>query len=180
MTENLFSSLGKKKKSNTTLVTEAYAESEYNPTSDVLDGHGRISVEDLLDPLRNKSGYSKLKKRVHQMERKSNHTQAPLHKAERERLERKAAYEQSNKDSVKWVPLIKRNREAGTLIFDNDVELGFSTVGAIASEFEPRTEFEKKIASLVHDDKVMDAHQKDGSRLLELNQVRILKILSFL
>lgn len=180
MTENLFLLLGKKKKNNTTLVTEAYAESEYNPTSDVLDGHGRISVEDLLDPLRNKSGYSKLKKRVHQMQRKSTHTQAPLHKAERERLERKAAYEQSNKDAVKWLPLIKRNREAGTIIFHNDVELGFSTVGAIASEFEPRTEFEKKIASLVQDDKVMDAHKKDGSRLLELNQVRILKILSFL
>ncbi|XP_034229675.1 U3 small nucleolar RNA-associated protein 14-like, partial [Prunus dulcis] len=45
------------------------------------------------------------------------------------------------------------------------------TVGAIASEFEPRTEFEKKIASLVYDDQVMEAHQKDGSRLLELNKV---------
>ncbi|KAI5311138.1 hypothetical protein L3X38_045605 [Prunus dulcis] len=51
------------------------------------------------------------------------------------------------------------------------MDLGFSTVGAIASEFEPRTEFEKKIASLVYDDQVMEAHQKDGSRLLELNKV---------
>ena len=105
------------------------------------------------------------------MERKSTPTQAPLHKAERERLERKAAYEHSKKDLVKWEPLVKRNREAPTMFFNNDVDLGFSTVGAIASEFEPRTEFEKKIASLVHDDEVLDAHSKDGSRLLEFNKV---------
>ena len=73
----------------------------------------------------------------------------------------------------KWEPIIKRNREAPTIYFDDDMDLGFSTVGAIASEFEPRTEFEKKIASLVYDDQVMEAHQKDGSRLLELNKVCI-------
>ncbi|XP_062088871.1 uncharacterized protein LOC133795434 [Humulus lupulus] len=164
---------GKKKNKKYTVITEAYPESEYNPTRDVLDGHGQISVEDLLDPLYGKSGYNQLRKRVHQLEKKSTTTQAPLPKAERERLERKAAYEHSKKDLLKWEPLVKRNREAPTLFFGNDVDLGFSTVGAIASEFEPRTEFEKKIASLVHDDKVMDAHSNDGSRLLEFNKVSV-------
>lgn len=162
---------GKKKKKKHAVVTEAYPESEYNPSRDVLDGHGQISIEDLLDPLHGKSGYSQLRKRVHQMERKSTTTQAPLPKAEQDRLERKAAYEHSKKDLLKWEPLVKRNREAPTLFFNTDVDLGFSTVGAIASEFEPRTEFEKKIASLVQDDKVLDAHSKDGSRLLEFNKV---------
>ncbi|XP_024026216.1 uncharacterized protein C57A7.06 [Morus notabilis] len=163
---------GKKKKNNN-VITEAYPESEYNPSRDVLDGHGQISIEDLLDPLHGTSGYSMLRKRVHQMERKSGPTPTPLPKVERKRLDRKAAYQHSNKDALKWVPLIKRNREAGTIIFDNDVDLGFSTVGAIASEFEPRTEFEKKMASLVYDEKVMDAHKKDGARLLELNEVSV-------
>ncbi|KAM6558358.1 hypothetical protein CsatA_027597 [Cannabis sativa] len=162
---------GKKKNKKYTVITEAYPESEYNPSRDVLDGHGQISVEDLLNPLQGKSGYNQLRKRVHQMERKSTTTQAPLPKAEREKLERKAAYEHSKKDLLKWEPLVKRNREAPTLFFGNDVDLGYSTVGAIASEFEPRTEFEKKIASLVHDDKVMDAHSNDGSKLLEFNKV---------
>lgn len=170
---------GKKKKKNSNIViSEPYPESEYNPSRDVLDGDGQINIEDLLDPLHGKSGYSKLRKRMRQMERKSAPIHAPLPKAEQGRLERKAACEQSKKDLVKWEPLVKRNREAPTIYFDNKTDVGFSTVGAIASEFEPRTEFEKKIASLVYDDKVMDAHRKDGSRLLELNKVYMMEAAS--
>ncbi|KAF5731438.1 putative U3 small nucleolar RNA-associated protein [Tripterygium wilfordii] len=164
--------LGKKKKRNI-IVSEAYPESEYNPSGDILDGRGHISVEDLLDPLHGKSGYSQLRKRVHQMARKPMTIHAPLPKVVQEKLERKAVYEQTKKDITKWEPLVKRNREAPTIIFEKDVNLGFSTVGAIASEFEPRTDFEKKIAGLVYDEKVIEAHNEDGSRLLELNKVTV-------
>ncbi|CAA3010809.1 Uncharacterized protein C57A7.06 [Olea europaea subsp. europaea] len=81
-------------------------------------------------------------------------------KPDQERLERKAAYEQSKNDITKWEPSVKRNREAPTLYFDEDVDLGFSGVGAIASEFEPRIDFEKKIASLVNDTEVVEAYRK--------------------
>lgn len=164
---------GKKKKKNNVVISEAYPESEYNPTRDMLEGEGPVSIGDLLDPLHGVSGYSKLRKRIHHLEKKSVPTPAPLPKADQEKLERKAAYEKSKEELQKWEPIIKRNREAPTIYFDDDMDLGFSTVGAIASEFEPRTEFEKKIASLVYDDQVMEAHQKDGSRLLELNKVCI-------
>lgn len=174
--ESEFSFAGKKKHDNNAVITEAYPESEYNPSRDVLDGRGWISINDLLAPLRENPGYSKLRKRINHLDRKVPPMQASLHKAEKDRLERKAAYEHSKKDLYKWEPLIKRNREAPTMIFDTDADLGFSTIGAIASVFEPRTEFEKKIASLVYDDKVMDAHKEDGSRLLELNQVWMLDI----
>ncbi|KAL6978386.1 hypothetical protein U1Q18_020054 [Sarracenia purpurea var. burkii] len=110
---------------------------------------------------------------MHRMEKKSMPIQAPFPKADRERLERKVAYEQSKKDITKWEPLVKRNREASTLYFDDDIDLVFSTVGAIASEFEPRIDFEKKIASLVNDNGVVDAHKKDGARLLELNKISV-------
>lgn len=174
MPENMFSLSGKKKDKNA-IITEAYPESEFNPTRDVLDGSGQITINDLLAPLQHTPGYAKLKKKFDQMERKVAPTEAPLHRAEQERLDRMAAYIASKKDMVKWEPLIKRNREAPTLIFDNDVDIGFSTVGAIASEFEPRTEFEKKMASLIYSDKVADAHSNDGARLLELNEVRMLR-----
>lgn len=105
------------------------------------------------------------------MDKKSVSIQAPLPKVEREKLERKAVYEHSKKDITKWEPLVKMNREAPTIIFDEDTNLGFSTVGAIASGFEPRTEFEKKMASLVNDEKVAEAHKEDGARLLEMNKV---------
>ncbi|KAK4413376.1 putative protein C57A7.06 [Sesamum alatum] len=166
---------GRKKKD--IIITEAYPESEYNPSSDILDGDGRISIQDLLDPLHGKSGFSKLRKNLQRMNKKSVPTLAPLPKSEQERLERKAAYEHSKKDITKWEPLVKRNREAPTLYFDEDVDLGFSTIGAIASEFEPRTEFEKKIASLINQNEVVEAHKKDGARLLELNKISVEEVM---
>ncbi|XP_057484168.1 uncharacterized protein LOC130770666 [Actinidia eriantha] len=162
-----------KKRKNDVVLSEAYPESEYNPSRDVLNGDGRISIQDLLDPLHGKSGFSKLRKSMHRMKKKSTRILAPLPNADREKLERKVTYEQSKKDITKWEPLVKRNREAPTLYFDEDVDLGFSTVGAIASEFEPRTEFEKKIAALVNDNEVLEAHKKDGARLLELNKISV-------
>ncbi|KAK8497530.1 hypothetical protein V6N13_002934 [Hibiscus sabdariffa] len=162
---------GDKTKRNSMVISEAHPESEYNPTRDVLQGDGHITVQDLLDPIQGKPGYSKLRKRMQHVDRKSASVQAPLPKADREKLERMAVYEHSKKDITKWEQLVKRNREAPTVFFGEDVDLGFSTVGAIASEFEPRTEFEKKIASLVYDEKVMEAHKADGAKLLELNKI---------
>ncbi|RRT64768.1 hypothetical protein B296_00033910 [Ensete ventricosum] len=141
---------------------------------DLVDGP--ININDLLDPLHGKPGFSNLRKRLQQLERKPLAVQAPLPKVEREKLERKVAYEHAKKDITKWEPLVKRNREAPTLYFDEDVNLGYSTVGAIASEFTPRTEFEKKMSLLVHNPEVVEAHNKDGARLLELNKVCSFKV----
>ncbi|KAL6512136.1 hypothetical protein OROGR_021733 [Orobanche gracilis] len=162
---------GRKKKDF--IISEAYPESEFNPSSDILDGDGRIDFDDLVEPLHGKPGFSKLRKNMHRIEKKSIPTLAPLPKTDREMLERKAAYEQAKKDITKWEPLVKRNREAPTLYFDEDVDLGFSTIGAIASEFEPRTDFEKKITFLVNQDEFVEAHRNDGARLLELNKISI-------
>lgn len=173
MSSETFEEKKKKKKMTNIVIPELYPESEYNPSRDVVDGDGRISIEDLLNPLREKPGYGKLRKRNQQIEKNARTIHAPLSKAVQAKVERKAAYEISKKDVTKWQHIIQRNREAPTIFFDENVDLGFSTVGAIASEFEPRTEFEKKIAALVHDDKVMEAHKKDGSKLLEMNEVSI-------
>ncbi|KAI8574762.1 hypothetical protein RHMOL_Rhmol01G0378900 [Rhododendron molle] len=161
------------RRKNDLVITEAYPESEYNPSRSVLDGDGRISIQDLLDPLHGKRGFSKVRTSMQRMEKKSMPIQAPLPKVDREKVERKVAYEQSKKDITKWEPLVKKNREMPTLYFDEDRNLGYSTVGAIASEFEPRSEFEKKIASLVNDNGVVEAHSKDGARLLELNKISV-------
>ncbi|KAH1071159.1 hypothetical protein GLYMA_03G214900v4 [Glycine max] len=173
MPSEAFEENKKKKVMKDTVIPELYPESEYNPSRDVVDGDGRISIEDLLNPLREKSGYGKLRKRYQQIEKNARTIHVPLSKAVQAKVERKAAYEVSKKDVTKWQHIIQRNREAPTIFFDENVDLGFSTVGAIASEFEPRTEFEKKMAALVYDDEVMEAHKKDGSKLLEMNKVSI-------
>lgn len=107
------------------------------------------------------------------MEKKSMPIHAPLPKPDQERLERGAAYGFIQKDVTKWEPHVKRNREAPTIYFDEDKDVGFSTVGAIAAEFKPRTDFEKKIASLFNDHEVVEAHRNDGARLLELNKISV-------
>ncbi|KAJ1406360.1 Small-subunit processome, Utp14 [Sesbania bispinosa] len=160
------------------IIPELYPESEYNPSRDVVDGDGRVSIEDLLNPLRENPDYGKLRKRMQQIEKNAKTIYAPLPKADQVKVERKAAYEISKKDVTKWQHIIQRNREAPTIFFGENVDLGFSTVGAIASEFEPRTEFERKMAALVHDEKVMEAHKKDGSRLLEMNKKSNLNLFS--
>lgn len=162
-----------KKKKNDVIISEAYSESEYNPSRDILDGDGRISIQDLLDPLHGKSDHSKLRKSMSRMEKKSMPIHAPLPKPDQERLERHAAYGFIQKDVTKWEPHVKRNREAPTLYFGKDKDVGYSTVGAIAAEFEPRSDFEKKIASLFNDHEVVEAHRKDGARLLELNKISV-------
>lgn len=105
------------------------------------------------------------------VERNAKSLYAPLPKPDQEKLERQAAHEFMKEDITKWEPLVKRNREAPTIYFDEDTDVGFSTVGAIASAFQPRTDFEKKIASLVNDSDIVEAHNKDGEKLLELNKV---------
>ncbi|CAN4121664.1 unnamed protein product [Withania somnifera] len=162
-----------KKKKNDVIISEAYSESEYNPSRDILDGDGRISIQDLLDPLHGKSDHGKLRKSMSRMEKKSMPIHAPLPKPDQERLERGAAYGFIQKDVTKWEPHVKRNREAPTIYFDEDKDVGFSTVGAIAAEFKPRSDFEKKIASLFNDHEVVEAHRKDGARLLELNKISV-------
>ncbi|PKA58421.1 hypothetical protein AXF42_Ash013927 [Apostasia shenzhenica] len=148
----------------------------------LLDVHGdmgpqHVSIYDFLDPLHGKSGYSKLRKRVHQLEREPMAVSAPLPKVEREKLEREVTYAQSKKEITKWEPLVKRNREAPTLLFNEDLDLAVPTVGAIAAEHRPRTEFEKKMAVLLGDPEVLEAHTKDGAKLLELNKISVKDVL---
>lgn len=78
------------------------------------------------------------------MGRKPMSLHAPLPKPDREKVERKVAYEKSKEEITKWEPLVKRNREAPTVYFDEDTDVWFSTVGAIASEFEPRSILKRK------------------------------------
>ncbi|XP_021747808.1 uncharacterized protein C57A7.06-like [Chenopodium quinoa] len=162
-----------KKRKRRAAVSEAYPESEFNPSCDVLSGNGSISIQDLLDPLRGTPSFSKLRKRIEHVEKKGETVQAPLPKPERERLERGAAYDHTKKDITKWEHLVKRNREAPTLYFDQGNDMGLPTVGTMASEFKPRTDFEKAIASILDNKEISEAYKNDGAKLLELNKISI-------
>ena len=86
-------------------------------------------------------------------------------------MERGAAYDLTKKDITKWEHLVKRNREAPTLYFDQGNDMGLPTVGTMASEFKPRSDFEKAIASILDNKEISEAYKNDGAKLLELNKV---------
>ncbi|KAH9622151.1 hypothetical protein KSS87_010678 [Heliosperma pusillum] len=162
-----------KKINRKSVAAEAYPESEFNPSHDVLSGDGQITIDDLLGPLRGTSGYSKVRNNIKRTEEKGIKIHAPLPKPDRERVERGTAYDKTKEDLTKWEGQVKRNREAPTLIFDRRNVVKVPTVGAIASGFKPRTQFEKTIASLMHDGDIVDAYQNDGTKLLEMNKISV-------
>ncbi|PWA36955.1 Small-subunit processome, Utp14 [Artemisia annua] len=162
-----------KKKKNDVVVYEAYPESEYNPSRDVLDGDGRITIDDLLNPIHGKPGFNKIRKDVQRMGRKSMSIQPPLPKPQQEKLDRRSTYKFTKENLSEFNPQVKKNREATTMYFNEDINLGYNTVGAIAAEFKPRTEFEKKMASIINDKDITDAHKEDGAKLLELKKVSV-------
>ena len=135
------------------------------------DGAGPVTIHDLMDDIQDKPGYSKIRKRVQQQEKKPMVVQPPLPKVQREKLDRHMAYKLNRHDISKWDGLIKSNREATTLYFENDSNLGDNTVGAIASKFQPRNMFETKMAEVLHNTEIMEAHKNDGAKILELNKV---------
>lgn len=136
-----------------------------------MDGDGRITIDDLLNPIQKKPGFSKLRKDIQRMDKKSMSVLPPLPKPQQQKVDRRSTYAYSKKKLTEYEPLVKKNREAPTIFFDEDIDVGYSTVGAIASQFRPRTEFEKKMDSLINAEELSTAHKSDGARLLELNKV---------
>lgn len=137
------------------------------------DGDGPVTIHDLLDNIQGKPGYSKVRKRLQQQEKKSKVLLAPLPKVERDKIERKVTYKTSNNELTKWELIVTGNRKAPTLTFENDTNLGVNTVAAIASEFKPRKEFEKKMAEITQSTEIMEAHKNDGAKILELNKIDV-------
>ncbi|KNA23250.1 hypothetical protein SOVF_026630 [Spinacia oleracea] len=129
---------GKKRKGN--VVTEAYPESEFNPSSDVMSsvvlGRSvfktfRILFEELLVTASLGKGLNMLRRKVKQFK-------------------------------------LRFPNRTGR---GND--MGLPTVGTMASEFKPRSDFEKAIASIMDNKEVAEAYQSDGAKLLELNKISV-------
>ena len=61
---------------------------------------------------------------------------APLSKREQDRLEREVAYEQTNKEVSKWTNIIKKNREADHIVFNNDEQKSVRTNASLTIHFK--------------------------------------------
>jgi U3 small nucleolar RNA-associated protein 14 len=122
----------KKRKRKIPEATEAYDESEFNLKSRDADQPSvvrrKLDIDDLLSTLPSSTKFGALKKQIEEFDNagtlKSSKAvedvgpeNAPLAKRLQDRLSRQAAYQEANKEVSKWVPIVKKNREADQLVF---------------------------------------------------------------
>ncbi|RIA97330.1 small-subunit processome [Glomus cerebriforme] len=137
--------------------TEAYEESEYNlATRESSNIRKKIDLHDLIGSIQEETGFSGLKQKLASLESGGNKgtykepLSAPLPPRIQDRLNRQAAYEKVNKDITKWEPIVKQNREAEHLKFPMNAPLPHKqTNNVLASMFQPVTELEKEIDSML-------------------------------
>ena len=149
--------------------SEAYTESEYN-----LNPNGNatsISVEDLLGSLQGASGIGSLRKRMEPLRKEKLAVSAPLPKVLQERVERQTGYEKSKEEVAKWVPLVKRNREAPSLAFNVREPAATTTVAALVGKHKPMTDLEKEVASILEQGNMVVGEAIEAAEALELNKV---------
>lgn len=160
-----------KKHKNTALLTEAYAESEFNvrPLADNLQ---QISVEDLMMPLQGTTGFGSLRKRMQQLQKRGAPVDVPLPKVLQERLNRQAGYEKTSEEISRWQEIVKKNREAPTLVFNKRTDLTAVSTAELSSKFEPSTELEKDVALLLQESGLTDANI-DAGKMLQFNKITV-------
>ena len=76
---------------------------------------------------------------------------APLPRVIKERMERKAGYEDTKEEVTRWQSIVKANREAPTIVFTSakgDVSRVSSTMAIVANHV-PQTELESEVAALL-------------------------------
>ena len=87
----------------------------------------------------------------------------PVSKPERQRMTRDAAYSATKEEVSKWVPLVKKNREADHLSFPANEMKGANmnvTTAALVSNFEAETELEKGVNDVLYSVKEDSADKK--------------------
>ncbi|ORY61880.1 small-subunit processome [Neocallimastix californiae] len=156
------------------VITEAFEESEYNLQPKAKEGK-KLDIKDFVGALSDEVGFGNLKKQLVQLEKPSKIVKkevltAPLSKREQDRLEREVAYEQTNKEVSKWTNIIKKNREADHVVFNNDEQKSVRTNASLTTHFKPQTSLESEINQLMEDAGVTEKKEAKFEEL-ELNKV---------
>ncbi|KAI5070101.1 hypothetical protein GOP47_0014444 [Adiantum capillus-veneris] len=148
------------------LLSEAYPESEFNinPAADAYNLQ-QITVEDLMAPLQSTTGFGSLRKRMQQLEKKGVPVDAPLPKPVQQRLSRKAGYEKTSEEISKWQDIVKKNREAASLVFTQRPDLTATSTAELVSKFEPVTNLEKEVASLLQENGLVEDTSETATTL---------------
>ncbi|KAG9301666.1 hypothetical protein G9A89_016737 [Geosiphon pyriformis] len=168
--------------------TEAYSESEFHIirkdalTSGFKKGiKEKIEIGDLLNSIKNETGFSSLKQKVAQMEggSKGNSKEPvapPLPQRIQDKLNREAAYEETKKEITKWEPIVKKIQQVEHLSFPLDSPDSYKPSNyALASTFKPYTELEKQVQDVLIESGVQEKDLQAYEEL-ELNKLSVEEI----
>lgn len=140
-----------------------------NPSS--VPGSRPITVDDLMSTLRDKPRFGALRKRMEELEKRSIPLQPSLRKPIQDRVERHAGYENTKEDITKWQSLVKANRESSCLVFNKKPEITAPSTASLAAKFQPQSDMEKDIASLLRESGLADGSTVQEAETLALNKV---------
>ncbi|GBG74923.1 hypothetical protein CBR_g19437 [Chara braunii] len=166
-----------RRKRTSTVVSEAFPESEFNvgvgvATAGVREGGGKVTVSELVGSLAGTQGFAALRKKMDALQRTAAPPVAvPLAKPIKERVERQVGYSKAKEEVSKWAPIIRKNRDAPTLVF-NKVELPRVTTAHIAT-IKPKTAMEKEIAAVLEESGLADVKRLENAEELELNKLTV-------
>jgi U3 small nucleolar RNA-associated protein 14 len=161
-----------KKKKRMAEINEFVDASEFGLASKTT-GLKHIGLDDLLGPISLDAGFGKLKKQMGKLNRieASATVEAPLPIRSQERMNRTAAYDESKKAISKWIPIIKKNREADQISFPmNEPTPQNISSGSLVNKFKPLTSMELEINELLNTSGLTEQKQKESEEL-ELNIV---------
>lgn len=132
-------------------------------------------MRDLVSAINDDVGFGGLKKQLVQLEKPSKIVKkevlsAPLPKREQDRLERQVAYETTKKEVSKWTNIVKKNREADHLVFNNNEQKPTKTNASLTTEFKPENSLESEISKLMEEAGVTEKKEEKFEEL-ELNKI---------
>jgi len=120
---------------------EALPESEFH----VGTGGDEITMEDLLAPLQESTGFGDVKKMLGQMSKKEAMPE-PMNEVKQGREERATRYQVSSNDIKKFIPQVQRMKKADQVdMGENQDGAGVSTTATLVGTFRATDDFEKEL-----------------------------------
>ena len=144
-------------------------------TSPTTSAQSDLDLSSLVNQLSASTDFNDLRQKMTKIENSKTKVSAALPKLQRERLERKVAYEESKEKVNIWNGIVVKNRKSEFVRFEDAEPDHFKlTSNAMASKFEPTTDMEKEIDVILEKSEMKEKEVRDKeSRDLEMNKLSV-------
>lgn len=146
---------------------EALPENEFHAGT----GGENISVEDLLAPLADSTGFGDVKKLLQGMSKKEAMPE-PLNEVKQGREEREARYKVSSNDIGKFIPQVVRMRKEDQVALGEVDDKRPNSMSALVGNFRNVDDFEKELEEVTKAAGATEAHMIDHKGLPMNNRIR--------